>query len=149
MKKVLEALAHAADGACMVDAAQRIVFWNAAAERILGYRAEEVNGRLCCEIFCGKTRPGDLACTPDCAVRLAVTGDHLPPSYNLLSRTKPGATLLLNVSVIVPLASARPGVVIHLFRDVTRQLQYERYVEQIRHAGTHLPPPHFSPRLRR
>ena len=58
MDKILEALAQAADGVYAVDRAQRIVFWNAAAERLLGYRADEVRGQTCYAIFRGKVRPG-------------------------------------------------------------------------------------------
>jgi two-component system response regulator DesR len=146
MKKVFEALAQTADGACGVDQAQRIVFWNAAAERILGYQAEEVSGRRCYEVFCGKPRPGCLACAPDCPVILVATRDQMLPSYNLLSQTKQGTALLLNVSVIVLPASARPLVLINLFRDVTRQLQYESYVEKILRAAVRLPAPQALPR---
>jgi PAS domain S-box-containing protein len=45
MDKVLATLAQTADGVYALDQRQRIVFWNAAAERILGYHAEEVIGR--------------------------------------------------------------------------------------------------------
>jgi DNA-binding CsgD family transcriptional regulator len=145
MKKVFEALAQAADGACGVDQTQRIVFWNSAAERIMGYQAEEVSGRRCYEIFCGKPRPGCLACGPECPVMLAASRDQMLPLYNLLSQTKHGTTLLLNVSIIVLPASARPLVIINLFRDVSRQLQYESYVEEMLRAAARLPAPQALP----
>ena len=42
MDEVLAILSQTADGVYAVDRAQRIVFWNAAAERLLGYGAAEV-----------------------------------------------------------------------------------------------------------
>ncbi len=63
------------------------------------------------------------------------------PTYNLLSRTQDGRTILLNVSVIVPLERERPYATIHLFRDATHQLQYETYVDQILCAAARLPHP--------
>jgi DNA-binding NarL/FixJ family response regulator len=63
------------------------------------------------------------------------------PTYNLLSRTKAGDAILLNVSVIVPPQPDSPFATIHLFRDATRQLRYETYVEQILCAAARLPVP--------
>jgi PAS domain S-box-containing protein len=141
MEKVLEALARAADGACGVEQAQRIVFWNTAAERTMGYKAVEVRGRACYEIFCGKPYPGCHECRPDCPVMLATQQQQMVPAYNILSRTKHGATLLLNVSVVVPPASDSALAAILLFRDVTHQLHYESYVAHVLRAAVHLPTP--------
>ena len=141
MAKVLETLSQTTVGVYAVDQAQRIVFWNAAAERILGYQAEEVRGRACYEIFRGRPRPGCLACHPACPVMIAASRGETIPSYNVLSRTRDGKAILLNVSVIVPPASDSPLATIHLFRDVTHQLHYEAYVEQLLRAAARLPPP--------
>ncbi len=46
VQETLEALGRTEDGVYVVDEAHHIVFWNSAAERILGYRAEEVLGRM-------------------------------------------------------------------------------------------------------
>ena len=63
------------------------------------------------------------------------------PSYNVLGRTKAGASILLNISVIVLLERHKSVCTIHLFRDATHQLRYETYVEQILCAAAQL----FSP----
>jgi DNA-binding CsgD family transcriptional regulator len=63
------------------------------------------------------------------------------PSYNLLSQTKHGHPILLNVSVILLPTTASPLATIHLFRDVTPQMQYEAYVELVLRAAMQLPPP--------
>jgi PAS domain S-box-containing protein len=144
MDEVLAVLAQTADGVYAVDQAQRIVFWNAAAERILGYRADEVMGRWCHEIFDGEPRPGCVECSPGCAVMLVAKRRQPVPTYNMLSRTKNGETVLLNVSVIVPPQDDAPFATIHLFRDATHQLRYETYVEQILCAAARLPHPHTA-----
>ena len=141
MDQVLAVLAQTADGVYALDQRQRIVFWNAAAERILGYRAEEVIGRPCHEVFAGEPRPGCLECHAGCPV-LAAAEHHEPiPTYNLLSRTKEGDTIMLNVSVIVPVEHGSPLATIHLFRDATHQLRYETYVEHLLCAAARLPGP--------
>jgi PAS domain-containing protein len=146
MEKVLKALAQAADGVFAVDRAQRIVFWNAAAERLLGYTADEVYGRTCDEVFGGQARPGCLVCCRDCPVIVAARCGDTVPAYNLLSQTKGGRPLLLNVSVVVLPVSEHALTAIYLFRDMTSQMQYESYVEQLWHAAACLPfpQPHLS-----
>jgi PAS domain S-box-containing protein len=141
MDKVLAVLARTEDGVYALDQAQRVVFWNAAAERILGYCVDEVMGRPCHELFHGGLRPGCQECQPNCPVMLAVRHQEPVPTYNLLSRTKAGDTVLLNMSVVVPLDRNGSCSTIHLFRDATHQLRYETYVERILHAAAQLPGP--------
>jgi len=69
MDQVLAVLAQTMDGVYALDQTQRIVFWNTAAERILGYRVEEVIGHPCHEVFDGAPRPGCLECQAGCSVK--------------------------------------------------------------------------------
>jgi PAS domain S-box-containing protein len=137
----LTVLANTADGVYAVDKAQRIAFWNTSAERILGYSADDVIGQPCHTVFDGEPRPGCLACGPDCPVMIAANRQEIVPTYNLLSQTKNGDTILLNVSVIVPPPGEGDFVTVHLFRDATHQLQYETYVDHILCAAARLPSP--------
>lgn len=141
MDEVLAVLSQTADGVYAVDQAQRIVFWNDAAERLLGYHADEVVGRLCHEIFDGEPRPGCLECSSDCPVMIAAERHESVPTYNMLSHTKTGEQILLNVSVIVAPNGDNRFTTIHLFRDATHQLRYEAYVDQILCAAARLPGP--------
>ena len=61
-------LARTADGVFALDQAARVVFWNAAAEQLTGYRAAEVLGRPCYTIFGSEPHPGCHTCQPDCPV---------------------------------------------------------------------------------
>jgi PAS domain S-box-containing protein len=141
MDEILAVLSRTTDGVYAVDRDQRIIFWNTAAERMLGYPADEIIGRPCHEIFHGEPRPGCLHCQPNCPVMRAASRHELVPTYNLLSRTREGRPILLNVSVIIPLDGTSPYATIHLFRDATHQLQYETYVDQILCAAARLPNP--------
>ncbi len=60
---LLRALADASCGAYGVTVDQTIVFWNRAAERMLGHTTQEVLGRRCYEVF-GGLAPGALS--PQC-----------------------------------------------------------------------------------
>ena len=141
MDEVLAVLSQTADGVYAIDQDQRIVFWNKAAERMLGYRADHILGRPCHDVFHGEPRPGCVHCQPNCPVMRAASRHESVPTYNLLSRTQDGRPILLNVSVIAPLDSDSPYATIHLFRDATHQLHYETYVERILCAAARLPAP--------
>ena len=141
MDDVLAVLSQTADGVYAVDREQHIVFWNPSAERILGYAAHDVLGRACHEVFRGEPRSGCMQCQSHCAVMHAADQHDAVPTYSLLSRTQDGRPILLNISVIVPGDPERPYATIHLFRDATRQLQYETYVDQILCAAARLPRP--------
>jgi PAS domain S-box-containing protein len=112
-------LPRTGDGAFVVGADSKIVAWNAAAERLLGYTAREAKGRSCCELFAGHDGNGNLLCYPRCAVSaLAARGETIQ-AFDMRTRTKTGRPLWLNVSVLsAPGHGAQPRT-LHLLRDVT------------------------------
>jgi PAS domain S-box-containing protein len=115
-----EALAHAGDGVCVIGADGRIVLWNRAAEKVLGYTAREVIGRPCCEVFVGHDDDGNLLCYQGCHVMKLIDLGEAIQSFDMKTRSKVGHPVWLNVSILRVL-DAGPGgpVTVHLFRDVT------------------------------
>ena len=115
-----EALARTADGAFAVDAKGRIVLWNRAAERILGWSAREAIGRPCCDIFVGFDDHGNRLCYQGCHVMALVTRGDPVQSFDMKTRVKRGQSLWINVSTLaVPSTATHGPVTVHLFRDVT------------------------------
>jgi len=47
-----------ADGALLADEQGTVVLWNKAAERLLGFRADDVLGRPCRQVMRGETLAG-------------------------------------------------------------------------------------------
>ena len=62
MESLFQALASAADGAFVIDENQHIIYWNQAAQEILGYAPEDVLGQSCYEVLGGCDDRGRDAC---------------------------------------------------------------------------------------
>src|SRR3990172_502547 len=61
-------LARSGDGVFAVGTEGRVVLWNRAAERILGWSARDVMGRPCCDVFVGVDDHGNRLCYKGCHV---------------------------------------------------------------------------------
>lgn len=117
-----DALAQAAEGAFVTDAEGRIVLWNRAAERLLGYAAGEALGRTCCELLEGRPTEGTGTCRRDRRVRAVVSRGHAVGNFDLRARTKTGQPIWLNVSTLALRRQPGDGLLtIHLVRDATRE----------------------------
>jgi PAS domain S-box-containing protein len=115
-----EAIARAADGAFAIGPDGRIVLWNRAAEKMLGYAAREAIGRPCCDLFVGYDDGGNRLCYQGCHVMALVKMGDPVQSFDMRTRTKAGRPIWVNLSTLtVPAARAGGPLTVHLFRDVT------------------------------
>jgi PAS domain S-box-containing protein len=109
------------DGACGVNPEQRIVLWNPAAEEMLGYRAYEVLGRHCYDVLRGVGEDGCPVCGRRCTVFARARHMKTVATNNLHVRTREGTMLWLSVSTVALPPLLRPeAILVHLFRDITR-----------------------------
>lgn len=131
MDDLLEILARTADGAFAVTPAGKIVLWNRAAERLLGYTSREVIGRPCCKVFVGRDSAGNRLCYQGCHVMALIRQGELIQNFDMATRTKTGKPVWINVST-VEVPGSRNGLqtVVHLFRDVTVSREVERLVRE-------------------
>jgi PAS domain S-box-containing protein len=129
-------LEQVADGVCGVNGSGRIALWTPSAERILGYAAREVMGRLSCEVFVESDASGNRLCYRGCHVLTLVRRSEPVQHVALATRTKVGKPVCLDISILV-VPGARPdgSSVLHLFRDVTASKEIEALVrEGLAHA---------------
>ncbi len=129
-RKHLEAFERTEDGVFAVDEGERIVFWNDAAVRILGFREDEVLGRKCYEVI-GQDDCEHSDCGPNCLVLQRARRGRTTESYDAMAKTASGSDRLLNVSIVILKGkSARSTLAVHLFRDVSEarrsQLEVQR-----------------------
>ena len=113
-------ISAAADGAFAATSDGRIVLWNLSAERILGYRAEEVLGLHCCDVFASRDSDRELSCPRTCRLCAPIKTGEPIETVDLPAKTKGGREIWLNMSTLVlPVTSRRDYRVIRMFRDVT------------------------------
>lgn len=129
---IFELLSNTLDGVLAVDWEQKIVFWNKAAEALLGITAEEVLGKYCYEVIGGRDESGCLICRRSCHdLRMALRREVVP-TQDLVVRTKTGREVSLTVStVLVPSRRQDLFVLAHLFRNISGHKELERFVQQL------------------
>jgi PAS domain S-box-containing protein len=130
-------LARAGDGACAIGPAGRVVLWNRAAEKILGWSAREVIGRSCCDVFVGADEHGNRLCYQGCHVMSLVRLGEPVQHFDMQTRTKAGKAVWLDISILeAPSSDPGGATAIHLFRDVTAGRELLRLVHERFQAPT-------------
>lgn len=133
MEPLFDALNRSADGAYVIDADQRIVYWNAAAERLLGYRSDEVIGRPCHEVLQGRDDSNKAWCRLRCRVAVLSSRGKAVDTFTVCAQSRTGSQRWINVSILPFPITSEDGarLVVHLFRDGTLQKQQEALSNQI------------------
>ncbi|MCB0233566.1 MAG: PAS domain-containing protein [Anaerolineae bacterium] len=133
MDLLFDALNRSADGAYVIDADQRIVFWNAAAERMLGYGSAEVIGRPCHEVLQGRDDNNNVWCRMRCKVAVRSSKGDAVDTFTVCAQSSQGTPRWINVSILPFPVTTESGarLVVHLFRDGTVQKQQEALSNQI------------------
>jgi PAS domain S-box-containing protein len=139
MDSLFQILANAADGAFVIDEDQHIVYWNQAAQEILGYIPDEVIGRNCYDILRGRDDKDKAICRHHCHVATtALTGSSVT-TYDTCVRTRSGEVRWINVSILTfPNSDNVAPLVVHLFRDATQEKQNEQFARQVLSAAERL-----------
>jgi PAS domain S-box-containing protein len=139
-------LSNTADGVCAVGTGGKIVVWNRAAEKMLGYTPRDVIGRPCCDVFVGRDATGNRLCYQGCHVITLVRRGEPVQHFEMASRTKAGKPIWLDISIVV-VPGTRPDLstTVHLFRDVTVAHEIETLVRQRLAEATPAPADGASP----
>ncbi|MDF0643964.1 MAG: PAS and helix-turn-helix domain-containing protein [Nitrospira sp.] len=138
-RTVMMMLSRTADGAMLVNEDGKVIFWNKAAERLLGFRAQDVIGRPCREVLCGDTLGGQPLCSPSCAIGSKLAGGVGVRNHDMQTHTKSGRVVWINISSLpVPSRKKHRFLAMHLFRDITKQLKMARLADDL-HALLSIP----------
>ncbi len=131
----LDLIAGSGTAAFAMDRNEKIIYWNAAAEKLLGWTADEVLGKPCFSVLAGRDPFGNLYCMRDCAiVRTAVEGASVEPFFMEVARRK-GGTQRVKVRVVPLPAGARTvSCLMHLV-ERGDPVEMERLVLSLRSAA--------------
>jgi PAS domain S-box-containing protein len=142
MKDLLSLLSNTTDAVFAVDRDGRIAFWNDAATTLLGHQAPDVLGRFCFDVIASRDASGTLVCKAHCHSRIAALRQERVPTRDVVVSTQDGRELWLNVStIVVPSRWQDLAVLVHLFRDVSREKEAQHFIQQLL---SHLPKVHMS-----
>jgi len=119
VSRLFEALRNAADGAFVIDDELRVVYWNKAAENILGFTDDDVTGQYCYQLLQGRDERQQLICREHCQVAKMALHSKPVPNYDVRMRTKDGADRWLNISVFTYKMDdgENKRAIVHLFHD--------------------------------
>jgi len=131
----LDLIAGSDTAAFAMDRHEKIIYWNTAAEKLLGWTADEVLGKACFSILAGRDPFGNLYCMRDCAiVRSAVEGVSVEPFFMEVSR-KRGGTQKVKVRVVsLPAGGKTVSCLMHLV-ERGDPAEIERLVSALRSAA--------------
>ncbi|MDR3775084.1 MAG: sensor domain-containing diguanylate cyclase [Terracidiphilus sp.] len=125
-------LDHMSDGVYFVDRDRRILYWNEGAQRLTGYKAEEMMGRQCQDdLLCHVDGAGRRLCQEGCPLSASVE-DGAPHEASVFLRHKLGRRVPVNVRV-QPMRDAKGDIIgaIEIFNDDSAQHAVRRRAEAL------------------
>lgn len=126
-------LGHTADAVFVLSDQGEIAFWNKAAERLIGYPAEEVKGKTCYQVLQGTGALGTRICHDGCSVLECAAKNSDIPNFDMSVKTRSGKRIWINMSTIT-FENPRNGhrLLVHLARDISEQKKTEQLVHRMR-----------------
>jgi DNA-binding CsgD family transcriptional regulator len=127
--------------AVATDGAARIVFWNRAAEKLLGRRATDALGRLCYDVLGGRDAFGNRFCYESCPVANMTRRGEAIHQFEWLVRPSSGGELTTWVNIF-QLAGERSGqpTLVHLLAPFDPDDRLARALEALGARRSEAPP---------
>jgi DNA-binding CsgD family transcriptional regulator len=109
------------DGMFVTDDKQRIVAWSSAAQRMLGFSADEAVGKTCFQVVMGREPGGHPVCGRNCSVTRNARRGRGTASYEVVAHCRDGgAKSLSNTVLVLEGESEGQGFhVVHLLKEST------------------------------
>jgi PAS domain S-box-containing protein len=119
-------LASIGDGVVVVDKMMRVILFNHAAEKIIGWKKRETKGRLWENIINLKTEGGTPVPINQAPLYLALHGKHKTTYADFLYTRKNGTTFPVAITVSSVFLDEKLIGAILVFRDVTREKEVDK-----------------------
>ncbi len=138
--EVLDVLAQSDTPALATDIGGHIVFWNRAAERLLGRPTNQVLGRRCYDVLGGKDVFGNRFCHENCSVISMSRKGEAVHGFEIVLGSSPKQEQALNVSILkIPGSRAELFTLVHILQPIDRAGRLTRALERMgaQRPGTH------------
>jgi len=131
--RLFQALSKTTDGAFVINEQHQIIFWNQAAQELLGHTAEEAASCQCYEVLGGRDEQGRTLCQRYCRVAISALHGKTLPNMDVYALTASGDGRWINVTTFaIPTGNQDlEHVIVHLFRDATQKKNNERFIQEI------------------
>jgi DNA-binding CsgD family transcriptional regulator len=117
MSTLAELLFRSVDGVFVVDAQQRVVFWDPGCAQLLGQSSASVLGRRCSEVVRGNDPAGQPFCGGSCCVARLSLGENAPGAFPLCVRDAQDREHRFAVSIVlVPSLRQERWYCVHMLR---------------------------------
>jgi DNA-binding CsgD family transcriptional regulator len=137
---VLDVLAQSETPALATDIGGHIVFWNRAAERLLGRPTNQVLGRRCYDVLGGKDIFGNRFCHENCSIVSMSRKGESVQGFEIVLGSSPKQEQALNVSIL-KIPGSRPELftLVHILQPIDRVGRLTRALERLgaQRPGTH------------
>jgi DNA-binding CsgD family transcriptional regulator len=130
--EVLDALAQSDTPALATDIGGHVVFWNHAAERLIGRPANQVLGRRCYDVLGGRDVFGNRYCHENCSVLSMSRKSEAVKGFEIVLSGTAKPEQAVNVSVLrVPGARPENFILVHLLQPIDRASRLARALESL------------------
>jgi DNA-binding CsgD family transcriptional regulator len=130
--EVLDVLTQSDTPALATDVGGHIVFWNRAAEKLLGRPSNQVLGRRCYDILGGRDIYGNRFCHENCSVISMSRKSEPVQGFEITLGSAPKQEQNVNVTVL-KIPGSRPELftLVHLLQPVDRTNRLSRALERL------------------
>ena len=130
--EVLDVLSQSDTPALATDIGGHIVFWNRAAERLLGRPTSQVLGRRCYDVIGGKDVFGNRFCHENCAVVSMSRKGESVQGFEMVLGSSAKQEQNISVSVLkVPGSRAELFTLVHILQPIDRSGRLTRALERL------------------
>jgi DNA-binding CsgD family transcriptional regulator len=130
--EVLDVLAQSDTPALATDIGGHVVFWNRAAERLLGRPTNQVLGRRCYDVLGGRDVFGNRFCHENCSVLSMSRKGESVHAFEIVLASTPKQEQALHISVMrIPGTRPDTFTLVHLLQPIDRNSRLARALEQL------------------
>jgi DNA-binding CsgD family transcriptional regulator len=130
--EVLDVLAQSDTPALATDVGGHVVFWNRAAERLLGRPNNQVLGRRCYDVLGGRDVFGNRFCHENCSVLSMSRKGEAVQGFEITLGGTPKQEQALSVSVLrIPGSRPELFTLVHILQPIDRAGRLTRALERL------------------